>query len=373
VDALQGTAGNDTFNGVLQGDNGVGGAAGTTIAPGDSINGGAGTDSLVISVAGNNGDYTLSAVQTESVERVVLNNFDTNANGIITVATDLMNGLTTVGLQASSETADTAFTGMRALVGAEMRNGAGDLTLTYASAAVAGTADTQALTVSNLSDGTFTANGAETIAITSELVKSSIENVNSTTLKTITIAGAADLEIRGDLAFASVGSAIAPGAVVDASAFTGNLEITLGNQVMNVKGGSGDDIINVITLTKDDVIDGGAGDDALVIYTAAGNPTFAVGTADEKGALYNVSNIETIVAALDVGANATFNLDNTVGVTTAAVLGFVKTVDFNGRTVAANGTLSFTLNGETIVTNWIYLLIILMLLLQVRLLMQLMI
>ena len=51
--------------------------------------------------------------------------------------------------------------------------------MTYVATAVAGAADTQNVTISNISAGTFTANGAETIAITTSLAKSTLTNVSS--------------------------------------------------------------------------------------------------------------------------------------------------------------------------------------------------
>jgi hypothetical protein len=210
-----------------------------------------------------------------------------------------MSGLTTVGLQASSASGDTEFSNMTALVGAEMRNGAGDLTLTYSSAAVAGTADTQALTVSNLSGGTFTANGAETIAITTELVKSKIANVTSSALKTVTVAGAVDLNITGDVAATTV----------DASAMTGGLTVNLGTANQKVTGGAGNDVINAkTTLTSDDTIVGGAGTDTLKI--SVGAETVAVGKSDAKGKLFNVSGIEVIDIIDSFKLN--FNLGNSI-------------------------------------------------------------
>ena len=97
TDALSGTNGSDTFNGVLQ----ANGATGTTAQPGDSINGGEGIDTLSISVAGDigNAGFTVSAIQTSGLEKLFLSNFQTNATpAVTTVATDLMSGLTTVGL-----------------------------------------------------------------------------------------------------------------------------------------------------------------------------------------------------------------------------------------------------------------------------------
>jgi len=147
TDVKSGNDADDIFNSVLQ-DNG---ATGTTIQAGDAINGGAGTDTLAIAVAGDvtNAGHTISAVQTTDVEKILVSNFDTNtnANGITSVATDLMTGVTTVGLSASSATGDTTFTGMKTFVDAEMKNGSGDLTLTYNGAqVVTGTADAQNLT-----------------------------------------------------------------------------------------------------------------------------------------------------------------------------------------------------------------------------------
>jgi hypothetical protein len=309
-------------------------ATGTTIQPGDVINGGAGTDTLNITIAGAAAATAISAVQTNSVERVLVNNFSTDA-GINAISTDLMNGLTTVGLQASSETGDTSFTGMRALVGAEMRNGSGDLTLTYAAAAVAGTADTQALTVSNLSGGTFTANGAETIAVTSELVKSKITNVSSDNLKTVTVAGAADLEITGSVAATTV----------DASTMTGGLTVTLGTADQKVTGGSGNDVFSIsrANLTADDVIVGGLGVDTLKITAVGGVVDY--GTSAAKGKLWGVSDVEVIDIASTNNA-ATLNLDGTSGVTTVVAAANTKTVTFTGNNAnTAAEKIKFTLNG----------------------------
>ena len=52
-----------------------------------------------------------------------------------------MTGLTTVGLSSSGAAGDVAFTNVKNLVEAEMNNGAGNLTVTYNAAVVAGTTD----------------------------------------------------------------------------------------------------------------------------------------------------------------------------------------------------------------------------------------
>ena len=330
TDNLTGTASNDTFAAVLQG----AGASGTTIQPGDAVSGGAGTDSLSITVAGSaGGAYTLPAVRTESVESILLSNFDTDA-GATTVAADLMTGVTTVGLFSSGADGDTVFTGMKNMVAAEMRNGAGDLTLTYNGAqVVTGTVDSQSLTVSNLSAGTFTADGIEAISITSETAKSTLAAVASDALKSVTIAGSADLKITGALNFASNGTATAPGAVVDASAFTGKLEITTtANEVLDIKLGSGNDTITVGSLTKDDKISGGNGVDKLVMDKATLTTQFT-----------NVSGIET-VAIKDAATIAVDASKLSAGVTTIEL-----TVKDAADNTAVDASEVTNLDGQTVV------------------------
>ncbi len=310
------------------------GATGTTIAPGDSINGGTGTDTLTISVAGNAGAaYTLQAVQTTGIEKVLLAQFDTDGTNSTTVDTALMNGVTTVGLSASAAEGDTIFSGMQAIVGAEMRNGAADLTLTYGAAAVAGAADTQALTVSGVTAGTFTANGTETIAITTGLVKSTVTNVASDKLKTVTVSGDAALTISTALTATTI----------NAAAMTGALSVKLGAAAQAVTGGAGADTIDASTqLGNDDVIVGGAGVDTLKVSISAAT---AVGTAAAKGALYGVSGVEVIDVASTNDA-AALDLDATVGVTTVAAAANVRSVVVTGDTTAtAAEVVNFTLNG----------------------------
>ena len=319
------------------------GATGTTVAPGDVVNGGAGTDTLSIAVAGNAGAaYTLSAIQTNAVEKVLLNNFDTDGTNATTVDTALMNGVTTVGLSASAAEGDTTFSNMTAIVGAEMRNGAADLTLTYGAAAVAGTADTQALTVSNLSAGTFTADGAETIAVTTELVKSTLTNVASNSLKTVTVAGAADL---------TIGTALTA-TTINAAAMTGALNVKLGTADQAVTGGAGADVIDAATsLSSADTIVGGAGTDTLKVSISAAT---AVGTAASKGALYGVSGVEVLDVASTNDA-AAVDLDNTAGIATVSAAANSKTVvlDANAADTAKNTdstAIGFTLNGVAYTT-----------------------
>ena len=297
TDSLVGGDNADTFSGLLQG----AGATGTTAQPADTITGGAGTDTLNISVAGDSGTaaFTLSALSTEGVERVFVSNFETDANeggnqnDETIVATGLMNGLTTVGVSASGIDGATTFNGMANFVDAEMRNGSENLTLTYnGTQVVTGTADTQALAVSNMSAGTFTANGIETLAITADTTKSTLTAVASDALKTVTIGGDQAIKINTAIDFAANGSKASPGAVIDASANSGGVTITTtASEVLEITGGSGNDVITAGSLTANDTIDGGAGTDTLIMTAAALTTQ-----------LSDVSNVETFEFAASTAA-----------------------------------------------------------------------
>jgi hypothetical protein len=282
TDSLVGGAGDDTYNAVLQG----AGATGTTIAPGDNVDGKAGTDTIAVAVAGTLGaDYTLSAITTSNVETVTLSNFQThNSYDVIVDAALMDSALTTVGNSSSGASGDTQFTGLKEIVDAVNTNGAGDLKLIYNSSVVTGTSDVQNVSLSNLTGGTFTADGIETIAVTSSTAKSTGVVLVSSALKKVTVAGDKDLTISTALDFASNGTKTAPGAVVDASTFTGGLTLTTtASEFLDIKGGSGADKFTLASLTLDDSVDGGAGSDEVVVDAAAFTTEFT-----------KVSNVEKV-------------------------------------------------------------------------------
>ncbi len=338
TDALVGDSGNDTFTGVLQ----AAGATGTTAQPGDSIEGGEGTDTFTVSAAGAlAADYTLSAISTTGVEKVFLSNFETSVNNT-TVDTALMSGVTSIGLASSSATGDTIFTGLSSLTDAEMRNGSGDLTVTYNSDPISGASDTQKLTLSALTNGTFTADGIETLAITSELVKSTVKDVTGSALTKITVDGAAKLTVTDGLTEKTI----------DGSASSGGLDLTLGTTTaQTVTGGSGDDVIRGLTgVASTDTISGGAGTDTLTLEI--GNETYdakpeSSGTAGE---LSGVSGFETLEVA-STHANATVEVDKLTGIKTLVADDTSVELVIAGGNNDINGTVTLTIAGNTYVTG----------------------
>ena len=278
--------GDDTFNGALVG----AGAAGTTIQAGDSLNGGTGTDTLQISATGAVGAYTLAGVQLAGIENVSINDF--SDAGLLTVDTSLMTGIASVKLGASNGNGDVSFSNMSGIVDASMMNGSGDLAIGYRAATTVGTSDSQNLTISNVSGGTFDASGVETIALTSSLAANTLDAVTGSALKTLTISGDQNTTISTNLAntVTTVNGSTATGKLVLGVAAGGNATIT---------GGTGADTFDMNSgLTKADVIDGGDGADTVKITVGATGASDATG-ATQAFTDFQITNVETIQATLN--------------------------------------------------------------------------
>jgi hypothetical protein len=194
-----------------------------------------------------------------------------------------------------------------------MNSGSGDLTVTYAAATVVGTADSQNLQVGNLTAGKFTANSIETINVTSSVAASTVTDIVSDALKTVTFAGDKNITMSNSIDFAATTNGTAIDGTIDASAMTGKLAATATTaQTVSLKGGSGNDTFTMgATLTKNDVVDGNDGTDTLAIAETA-NRTFAS---------HQISNIENLELAVTTNNIADFDvkaLADTIGITAKA-------------------------------------------------------
>ena len=280
--AFRGGAGNDAFNATI-GTNGTA-ANGTTLNAGDNLDGGAGTDTLTVSISGTNtggADVTTASVTLAGVENIAVSNFqsDDTSNNVINLAT--ATGVSKISVTASAASGDTSFTSVRAIVAAEMGNGSGDLSITYADTAIAGTADVQTLKLDGQTAGTFTAAATatgtlETISITSSTSANTVQ---------VTSAGTTTINASGDQNLTLTEGMTDTITRVNASAMTGKFAFTTNDAtVISVTGGSGDDTITLgTTFAATDSVDGGAGNDTL-----------SVGVAITQAELANVSNVETL-------------------------------------------------------------------------------
>lgn len=284
ADTKAGTAGNDTFVGVI-GTNGLA-ANGTTFNSGDNLSGGAGVDTLNLSVSGTHtAPVTTTAFVLDSIEKVLVSNYETSVN-LDTIDLSGATGVTTVGLSSSAATGDTKFDNVKNIVAAELANGSADLEIAYAADAVAGTSDVQKLTVSGQTGGKFTVNGIETLTITATGANSSL-TINDNGHSTVTVDGNKNLT----LALTDTSNAVK---AVDASALTGNLTLSgLGTTDINIKGGAGNDTVVVANLSSADTIDGGEGTNTLRTGTA-------ITASDAK----NISNFQVLEATSNIAQDA---------------------------------------------------------------------
>jgi len=184
-------------------------ASTATLTAGDGLNGGAGTDTLNITVTGaavDNAGYTANTTLT-GIEKVLVANFETdtaNAGAAVAaqnVTIDLANAdtaLTTIGTSSSTATSsDTLFTNVGKLVAVEMA-GKGDLNVAFTATPVAGAADSLTVTANGVGTSgsalsTLTLNGIETANITSATATNYLSVDGDASLTTVNIAGAQNI------------------------------------------------------------------------------------------------------------------------------------------------------------------------------------
>ena len=302
---MVGGSGDDSFVAVIGTDGAA--ASGTTLNAGDSLVGGAGNDTLNVSITGTNKvGVTTSGFTMSGVETVSITNFQTDDANDNTLSFALVSGVSKVrlGASASSSTTggDTFLTSVGQIVTAEMANGASDLGIAYASTVVVGTADTQTLNLSAQTGGEFLVNGIETISINSagaaNTIRVSDAAGSTSTLSTINVTGDKNLTLTEGVTNKLT--------KVDASTFTGKLTFTTDDStVIAITGGSADDSFDLgTTFTSADTIDGGAGNDTLTVANTA-----ALAAAD----FAKVSNVETVKLT---GTSASLTLSSNISATT---------------------------------------------------------
>lgn len=319
MDAIAGSANNDTITGVIA-NTAAANTAGTTFQAGDVVTGGAGTDTLSISVAGGFAG-TNAAVTMSGIEKVMVSNVNAAAQSISLSLAD--SSLTTVGHLSSNTGGATTFTGVKKIVAAEMANGDGGVTVTYDATVVAGTADSMSVTLANQTGGTFTTNGIETLNVAS-----------STSANTVTLAaGPTTVNVSGD-ARLTLGALDTGITTLNASANTGGLVATMSATTTTALTGSAaaDTITTGTTLTGVGAVNAGDGVDTLV------STADAVIAVAADGARY--TNFETLsISSTGLGANAARAQD-------MSLIGGISTV--NVTSARADGTAGDTTHGVTI-------------------------
>lgn len=269
---------------------------------GDSLVGGAGTDTLNVAVSGStaaSGSFLSSGVENVSITN--------SGSAAYTLDATLMSGLTGVVVKAGASASTVS--AAQGIVSAELVSSSQNLTITSAAAAVVGTADATAVTLNGAAttaDVALTYNGIETFNVTTTGTATGSAlgyevTLASDELETVNVSGSAAARITADLTGADASTQTA---VFNASAATGAITavVTAGaSGKMSVTGGSANDSIDVGTVTKEMTVDGGAGTDTL-------KATGAYSTTATTQAGANVTNFEKVTGTVDQRAfpNNTF-------------------------------------------------------------------
>lgn len=330
ADAPVGTAGNDTFV-----------ATEASLSSADVLDGGAGIDTLRYASSGaapvNEAGFEAKNIEIVQVTSDATGGTTFDVTGVTQLQT-LRNFNSAEGLN---------LVGMDRLVAVELQSvgsaGAGandptpDTTLTFNAAVVAGNADALSvklngnLNVDGTAVGDLNVAGIEIVNVTTEGAASSLNSIASGSLRAMTIAGDQNLTLAAANFFDAVNVN-----TVNASAFTGNLNLTLTNDNVAtidvaVTGGTGNDTVTFQSFDTNDAFNGGDGIDTVGL-------TNAVATARTPVNGGTLSNVEQLnVTTLGTG---TIDMDAFPGVT--------KVIYDAGLTNAALSTVADAASGITV-------------------------
>lgn len=329
-EAVRTTELNDTINAVASAL-----SAERTLNADDSIDGGAGEDTLNVTVNSSFTGFTGEG-GVQNVENIVLTNEGSiarnfNATGIEGAEQYTLNGgVNLAGLEAAGVTVAVA-------------DRTADLTVAFTDEAVKGDEDALTLALENVGTVATDDAAADAMGVTAagvEALTVNAEGANVVDLSGVDAAESLTVTGAGDLTIEGVGAALK---TVDASAAEGAVDVDLGGttNVTSVLAGAGDDTIRAVAgndLTANATVNGGEGNDRLVLTTG--------GAATAQ---YAMAGIETIALGA-LGGALTFSARDVEG---------LQTIESNGQTGDATfarlgGTdLAFDLKGANANTNTI--------------------
>ena len=338
TNSFTGASGDDTFDG------GISSSSLQTLNSGDSLDGGAGNDTLYAVITGS---VTPSALK--NIENVNVTNTTTGATIDFSNATGLSavtNSASTVALNMSgiSKSGPTVTVRDTAIAGQVV-----------AFSDVTGSADSATVVINNVVSGaTLTVAGVETLTLKSD---GSTANV----ITTLTTANTTSLNITGSIAMnvGTLGSTItkldASGSTLTGTGVTAIMAATSAN---TITGSAGNDTLTIVS-TGADSISAGAGNDSIQFSTGtwtaadtidggAGNDTLRVLATTIAGAAtpttYATTNVE-FVQITDALAAAVYTPANISA--TATELNITGNTSSTGATITTGAALS--VSGATIV------------------------
>jgi len=266
VDSRTLGAGNDSFTSANT-------STSQTLNSGDSIDGGAGTDTLTIT---SSSAFPLagSGVTVNNVENVSI----TASGDALVLDTALMTGITSV--TNSGSTSAVTVNALKALVPVTVAAVNASTTVGFASAVTAGAADAITVNINGANPttvGTIRVDGFETINVSStgsasggSSSSTNLTTIASTTVNTLNVTGAAAAKLTVEL----VGATSTTTGVVTSDDGAHDIDLTAdATDKLNITLGGGNDTLRVANIAATHTISGGDGTDTLR-YSGA-SATFA--------------------------------------------------------------------------------------------------
>jgi len=365
--SIVGGSANDTFN-----------FTGGNPDSGDTVNGGAGNDTLVIGSSGLTSSTALkyfTSVEDGRIEYAAdLTNAEISASlfsGLITVkvADSLASDNDPVAITVSSAGSTQSLAITDSTNAADVDDAVDGVSVAVTQKTGVGTtADVLTVTISGEDLLSLTADQYETLNLaTGGVAGSQIDSVSATTAQKIVVTGSQDLNITS-LDMEEQSTTLGYVSEFDASAFTGKLTVTFANDEgkQKIVSGSGSDTITMTAIDADDTIDGGSGVDTLTVTNINGDlgePSLSnieVFVLESDGAttttaieidVRNLTTLTSLVLDMNDGTTGDVDVDTTINNIPAGVAVTIQD-DSDGTngvildTASGNNTLSVTFEDE---------------------------
>ena len=359
LDNFVGTSNNDTVNGYATVESTNGTFSASTFNTADQINGGAGTDTLNLTIDGAlkaNTVTAISAASISNVETLNLRNVAGTTGGTEAVSADasLIPGLTTFNSDRSTNTVTVTNLASGASAGmigdGNVTNGAfnAGYVATAASSTlnISGGTKAGAVTLSGtgLTSATVTSTGAAntigalTLAATQtsltvdaavKLTTGAVSNTGAAALTSVTVKGAGAVNLSTTALPTTVTK-------VDASANSGGLTVKLSDKTtISVTGSTGNDVITTNAVLTTGSVNAGDGIDTLDLGTN-------VAHANTSALAAKYTNFETL------RVNGTFDASLIAGITAIELSGAVNTISKLSATQAAAVTARADIGNTTL-------------------------
>jgi len=330
VDAVSGTAGNDTIQGII-------GASGTYTV-GDNIAGGSGTDTLNLIDGGSATSapfVSMSGVEVVNVRMLSAGTTIINAND--------WDGVETLSNASSVDGSTLNATGVATTTTIKVYDDS-DVNVAFSNST---TASSVSLTLVSVGTGNTATSLASASAAATANIDLDLNNSGLLAAVSVSVEGAvnlARLEAGSSVTSYTITGSGNASLVTDdtitsfnATAALGNLDVTFsGASEVTVVGGAGNDTFNLgSTLTNSDSINGGSGTDAVSFTLTGFNRTLST------------SNVESITATFSDDAGGVVNATGSTAVTYSLQAGSAG-ADANVAGVVAGATINLTSNANNL-------------------------